>query len=92
MRPPYIYRGQTYRQLSLPDIQLHPRVHHTVMTPVKVSEEGHDDDAALSKAEYELGKVVGDADEVICMDPVFSDAEDGRGCVLTGIPIKYLGT
>ena len=90
MKPPYVYRDRTYRQLSHPDVQLHPEVTHTVMTPVTVSAEGHDDDSALSKAEYELAKVIGDAEEVICMEPVFSDVEEGRGCVLTGIPIVYL--
>jgi hypothetical protein len=86
---PYIVGGKKFHQVNVPG----PRLvagHHQVLTPITVSVEAASEASALYKAEYRLAEVSGDAEEIICMECIFSSAKLGAACMLTGVPIKYL--
>ena len=87
---PRIINGIKFHRLGMPGPKDAPEHHHTVLTPITVSKEAASEGAALQKAEFELAQVAGNADELICITPVYSAAEHGVACTLTGIPIKYL--
>jgi hypothetical protein len=87
---PHIVQGKRFHRLNLPGPKLAPEHHHQVLTPITVSVEGAIEGSAMHKAEYELARAAGDVEEIVCTECVFSPAESGVACTLTGVPIKYL--
>lgn len=87
---PYIVGGKRFHQSNLPGPKLAPERHHFVQTPITVTSEAASEGSALYKAEHMLAAAAGDAEEVICIETLFSPAEMGVACVMTGVPIKHL--